>query len=315
MVRPTVLIRLGVHRGIAAAVLVLLVAFLPMAAGAQGYEISGESSLSGSVTLTVYDGDSTTHTHSARIDRGLFLFSGTVKGPVLASLSHPSMRRPLYFYLENSEITIALNATHPEASLIKGSRSNSEYRYFLERYLDAPEPGAYLRQYVREKPADIYVPFVLYSQMQSLDEGLLRGLIGQLSGAATHTYHYTLLCRWKRETPSVSEGSEIPNFTFTNENHKQVKFSAVRNTEGPTLIVVGASWCDRCKQFEARAQRIAKKRPLGIVYIRIDDSPAGWDAPFLKQLSVDHLPYAILVDAQGHVQARDVRDWELDGLF
>ena len=314
MVRPTVLIRLGVHRGIAAAVLVLLVAFLPLAAGAQGYEISGESSLSGSVTLTVYDGDSTTHTHSARIDRGLFLFSGTVKGPVLASLSHPSMRRPLYFYLENSEITIALNATHPEASLIKGSRSNSEYRYFLERYMDAPEPGAFLRQYVREKPADIYVPFVLYSQMQSFDEGLLRGLIGQLSGAATHTYHYTLLCRWKRETPSVSEGSEIPNFTFTNENHKQVKFSEVRNTAGATLLIFGATWCDRCQQMVTRVRRQMKGKAVSIVYIRIDDSPAGWDAPFVKQLSIDHLPYVILVDAQGRVQARDLREWEIGEL-
>ena len=156
---------------------------------------------------------------------------------------------------------------------------------------------------------------ILYRQMSNIDDGTLRQLIGQIADAGKHTYHYTLLRRWLRETPTVTEGGEMPDFAFVNEQHKQVKFSAVRNTEGPTLIVVGASWCDRCKQFEVRAQRIAKKRPLGIVYIRIDDSPAGWDAPFLKQLSVDHLPYAILVDAQGHVQARDVRDWELDGLF
>ena len=52
-----------------------------------------------------------------------------------------------------------------------------------------------------------------------------------------------------------------------------------------------------------------------ILYIRIDDNPAGWDAPWLKQLSVDHLPYAILVDAEGRVQTRDIRDWELDGIL
>lgn len=309
MARPTALTKLAV-RG-----LVWLLVLLPLAAGAQRYEISGECSLSGDITLTIFDGDSTTHIHTARIDRGLFLFSGRVQGPVLASLSHPSMRRPLYFYLENAVLTIALNATRPETSLIKGSRSNSEYRYLLEQIDAAPDPSDFLRDYVQSNPDDIYIPFILHSRMQSLDEGLLRQLVPLVDEAARHTYHYTLLRRWLRETPTVSEGGEMPDFSFVNDQHKQVKFSTVRNTEGPTLIIVGASWCDRCQKFVARAQRIAKKRTLGIVYIRIDDSPAGWDAPFLKQLSVDHLPYAILVDAQGHVQARDVRDWELDGLL
>ena len=288
---------------------------MPVAASAQGYEISGESSLSGDVTLTVFDGDSTSHTHSARIDRGLFLFSGSVARPVLASLSHPSMRQPLYFYLENASLSIALNATHPEASLIKGSRSNSEYRYLLEQLRNAADPSTFLREEVQAHPADICLPFVLYSHMQSLDESLLRQLIPLIEGPARHTYHYTLLRRWLRETPSVAEGGDMPDFTFADENHKQVKFSEVRNAEGPTLLVVGASWCDRCQQFVTRARRIAKKRPVGIVYIRIDDSPAGWDAPWLKQLSVDHLPYAILVDAEGRVQTRDIRDWELDGIL
>lgn len=305
MARPTVPISLWL----------LLFFLLPLAAGAQGYEISGESSLSGDVTLTVFDGDSTSHTHSARIDRGLFLFSGSVGRPVLASLSHPSMRQPLYFYLENSTLSIALNATRPEASLIKGSRSNSEYRYLLEQLRNAAEPSTFLREEVQAHPADIYLPFVLFSHMQSLDESLLRQLIPLIEGPARHTYHYTLLQRWLRETPSVTEGCDMPDFTFADENHKQVKFSTARSTEGPTLLVVGASWCDRCQQFVARARRIAKKRPVAILYIRIDDSPAGWDAPWLKQLSVDHLPYAILVDADGHVQTRDIRDWELDGVL
>lgn len=302
MARPTVLIRI-------CAFLLLLP---PLAAGAQGYEISGESSLSGDVTLTLFDGDSSSRTTTARIDRGLFLLSGSVGGPVLASLSHPSMRRPLYFYLENATLSIALNATRPEASLIKGSRSNSEYRYLLEQFNTAPDPSAFLRDYVQAHPEDIYIPFVLHSNMQRLDEGLLRQLIPLISGDARHTYHYTLLRRWLRETPSIAEGADIPDFSFADENHKQVKFSDARNAEGPTLLIVGASWCDRCQQLLARARRIVKKHPAAIVYIRIDDSPAGWDAPFLKLLSVDHLPYVILVDADGRVLARDLREWELE---
>lgn len=293
-----------------------LLLWLPtLAAVGQRYEISGQCSLSGSITMTVFDGDSSSHTYNGHIDRGLFYFNGTVARPVLASLTHPSMPHPLYFYLENAEITINLNATHPEASLINGSRSNSEYRYLMERYRNEDDGNAFLRQYVREHSADIYAPFILYSHMQLMDEGTLRQLIGQLEGDATHVYHYTLLRRWQRETPSVSEGSEMPNFTFVDSHKNQVIFNKVRNTTGSTLLVVGSSWCDQCKSLVSRAERLTKDKNIAILYIRIDDSPAGWDAPFLKQLSVDHLPYVILVDADGRVLARDIRQWELDGFL
>lgn len=295
-------------------ILVGLSLLLPLSAEAQ-YEISGESSLSGDITLTIFDGDSTYRTHTTRIDKGLFLFTGSVQRTVLASLSHPSMRRPLFFYLENTTLSIALNATRPEASLIKGSRSNSEYRYLLEQYFSAPDPSSFLRNYLNNHSDNIFVPFILYTQMQTLDEGVLRQLIPMIDGDARHTYHYTLLQRWMRETPIVSVGSEMPDFTFVNENHKQVKFSEVRNDSGSTLILIGASWCDRCQQYLKRVQRKAKNRQLNILYIRIDDSSAGWDAPFLRQLAVDHLPYAILVDANGKVQARDLREWEIESIL
>ena len=292
----------------------VLFCLLPLITAAQGYEISGESSLSGNVTLTIFDGDSSQHSHSTHIDRGLFLFSGSVSQPVLASLSHPSMHKPLYFYVENAEISIHLNASRPDASPIKGSRSNSEYRYLMERYRNSDDGNAFLRQYVRENATSIYAPFILYTQMQNIDEGALRQMIDQLSGNATHTYHYTLLRRWQRETPSVSEGSVMPNFAFANQRKEQVHFDDVRNPSGATLLIVGATWCDQCQNMVAYAERLVRDKHITLLYIRIDDSPAEWDAPFLKQLAIGHLPYIILVDGDGRVQARDVRQWELEDL-
>ena len=49
-----------------------------------------------------------------------------------------------------------------------------------------------------------------------------------------------------------------------------------------------------------------------MITINIDDNPNGWEAQNLKQLSVDHLPYMILVDKNGNVVARDMRMWELE---
>lgn len=284
---------------------------IPATGRGQHYEISGQSSLTGVFTLTIYDGDSTTHTLTDKADRGMFFFSGEVSKPVLASLQHPSMGQPLYFYLEGSEISIHLNATRPDASIIKGSRTNSEYRYLMERYYGSADPGSFLRQYMKDNAESIFTPFVLYHQMSNIDDGTLRQLIGQVGDAAKHTYHYTLLRRWLRETPAVSEGSEMPDFAYLDSQKSRHTFADSRNHEGYTLLMFSATWCDRCQQQLEQAQKALTNNQTQTLVINIDDNPNGWDAHYLQQLSINHIPYMILVDPEGIVVARDIQAWEL----
>ena len=276
------------------------------------FTISGESSLSGIFTLTIYDGDSTYHTFTDKGEKGMFLFSGEVAKPVLASLQHSTMSRPLFFFLENSEIRISLNATRPELSVIRNSRSNSEYRYLMEQFRNASDRNGFLKQYAKEQPASIYLPFVVYQEMGNLDDGVVRQIISTIADEGRHTYHYTLLRRWMKATPAVSEGSEMPDFAYLNSKKERCTFEQTRNAEGATLIVFSATWCDRCKTQLAEAQKALGEKPIEILTINIDDNPNGWDANYLKQLSVDHIPYMILVDKKGLVVARDIRIWELE---
>ena len=284
---------------------------LPLLGFGQQYEISGQSSLTGVFTLNIYDGDSTSHSFTSKANKGMFFFSGTVGSPVLASIEHPTMSQPLYFFLDGSEISIHVNATRPEASVIKGSRSNSEYRYLLERLNNASDPNAFLRQQLKETPGSIFLPFILYRQMSNLDEGTLRQLIGQISGEGKHTYHYTLLQRWLRQTPVVAEGCEMPDFAFLNSKKERCTFAQSRNADGYTLILFSATWCDRCKQLEEESTRLFAEKNVKVLTINIDDNPNGWDAHYLQQLSVNHIPYMIMVDPEGKVTARDIRSWEL----
>ena len=289
----------------------LTLMMLPVLCLGQHYEISGQSSLSGVFTLTVYDGDSTTHTYTDKANKGMFFFSGNVGKPVLASIEHPTMNQPLYFYLEGSEISINVNATRPDASIIKGSRTNSEYRYLMERYYSAADPNAFLRQQMKENAGSIFLPFVLYRQMSNIDDGTLRQLIGQVVEPGTHTYHYTLLRRWLRQTPAVSEGSAMPDFAFLDSQKQRRTFEESRNREGYTLLQFSATWCDRCQQQREQAEKALAGKEVQSLVINIDDNPNGWDAHYLQQLSVNHIPYMILVDEQGSVVARDIQAWEL----
>ena len=269
------------------------VLMLPMAVGAQGYEVSGESSLTGTFTLTIFDGDSTSHSYSEKSNKGRFYFAGQVEKPTLAMIEHAAMSEPLYFYIENAPIAIKVNATHPEASGIKGSRSNSEYRYVLERMHSAEEADNFLRQYVRENNASQFTPFILYRNLGSLDAVVVRQLVRQLTGEACHTYHYTMLRRWMRQSPAVSEGGE----------------------DGYTLVFFTAPWCDICQRQREQAARLLEPQQAKLLVIDIDDNPNGWDAQNLKQLSVDHLPYMILVDKDGIVVSSDMRIWELERKY
>jgi peroxiredoxin len=289
----------------------LTLLMLPTLCWGQHYEISGQSSLTGVFTLTVYDGDSSTHTYTDKANKGMFFFSGNVEKPVLASIQHPTMTQPLFFYLEGSEISINVNATRPDASVIKGSRTNSEYRYLMERYYGAADPGGFLRQQLKENAGSIFIPFVLYRQMGNLDDGTLRQLIGQIGEGGRHTYHYTLLRRWLRETPSVSEGSEMPDFAYLDSQKNRHTFADSRNKEGYTLLQFSATWCDRCQQQREQAEKALVGQEVKTLIINIDDNPNGWDAHYLQQLSVNHIPYMILVDEQGIVVARDMQAWEL----
>ena len=285
---------------------------LPVLCRAQGYEVSGESSLTGTFTLTVYDGDSTFHSYTEKATKGMFRFAGKVEHPVLAAVEHPAMQHPLFFYLENTRIAISVNATHPDVSVIKGSRSNSEYRYVMERLHSAADPNGFLRQEVKENPSSIYLPFILYRQMSTLDESVVRQLIVQMTDEARHTYHYTLLRRWMRQTPTVSEGSEMPDFAWIDSHKNRRTFAAERDTQGYTLVFFSATWCERCHSQLDYARRLLEDKNAEVITINIDDNPNGWEAQNLKQLSVDHLPYMILVDKNGNVVARDMRMWELE---
>lgn len=290
--------------------ILLLLLLLPLELTAQ-YAVRVSGGGAGSYTLRVYDGDSTFSTQSVQVRKGDAVFEGSVARPVLASVSHAQLRQPLFFYLENSEIAIQLNLAAPELSPIKGSRSNSECRYLLERLATEGDAGGVLRQYVRENRGSIYAPYLLYTQQPNLDDAQLRQLYELLDGDARHTYHYWKLADYLLRVPALAEGCAMPDFEFSDRGRK-VRFEQVRSKEARTLLFFGAKWCDRCQQQQQQAAKMLKEQPTEMVVVRLDDDPRGWDAPWVSQLGIDHLPYIILIDSDGTVAARDLRIWELE---
>ena len=274
---------------------------------AQDFVVRGTCSqpLRGRMTLTIYDGDSTVRTMKCPV-LDTFRLEGQVSKVCVATLSCGKMA-PLLFFLEPSEINIALDVGNPAASRINGSRSNSQYRYLLESCSE--EGMRCLMQYVADNPTSPFSPLLLYEHLSSVELVEADRLCRAMKGEATHTYHYHLLRRQLRALLSVAEGSRVPDFQFVDSSGCVLHYDSIASGEGCMVVLVSASWCSTCRNAEA----VVRSLPEGVARqtILVEQQPRRWDAPCLRTLVIDHIPYIILIDSHGNIVERDLRHWEL----
>ncbi|MBR1793101.1 MAG: DUF4369 domain-containing protein [Bacteroidales bacterium] len=291
-------------------VIVTLFFLLPVIQlSAQQFVVKGElpKSKRSDLYLTIYDGRIPLQRLTCNF-RDAFQFSGSVSHPVLASLSGERINGELFFYIENSNITISIDTENPSKSRINGSRTNSQYRYAMEECVGEAAVEC-AKSYVKNNPESIFSPYIIYDRLGTLPLDEIRELFELQTGEAQETYHYKLLSERISRNLSVVEGQAMPDFIYYDSDEGNVHFDSVHSHSGCDLILVGASWCSSCLQAEeVLLDMVLQARPH---IIRIDQQPQKWDAPCLQQLVIDHIPYMILVDAEDRIAGRDLRIWEL----
>jgi len=274
------------------------------------YSLNGQATraMGKSVTLTVYDGDSSCHRVSKRIKDGEFSFTGYINKPCVAELTF-SGGRGLYLYLEPSEMNVDVNGEDLEHSPVTGSRTNSQYRYALENNTS----GKALAEFIKNNKTSPVAAFLLFRQMRNMEVSELDKLYGNLDSNEARCYHYYAVGRYISEVEALSVGKKLPDFEFV-ESGRAVRLSECLRNDTATVVFFGATWCDICKRDTATA-RLLCGDSVTFINIDIDDDRRGWDAPYITKLDITHLPYIILLDGKGRIVARDVRVWELERMF
>lgn len=265
-------------------------------------------SMGKSVTLTVYDGDTTSHRYTRRVKDGTVSFSAPLEHSCAAQLSF-SGNRQLYIYVEPAEMTLELNADELERSPLSGSRSNSQYRYAMETSTDTKS----LTEYLRANRTSPIAAFVLYRRMRGLELREVEKLHTLLDSVECRCYHYHAIEKYLRESVALAEGMPLPDFEFT-EDGQRCRLSQCLEKGKPSVVLFGAKWCDICGRDLAAAEKICRDS-VTVVEVNIDADRRGWDAPYLAKLDINHVPYIIVLDAEGRIVARDVRIWELQRLL
>lgn len=279
----------------------LLVPYLSLSA--QGFCVEGvfSSPCRGTAQLTLYEGGRNPRILRAHVHKGKCVFEGKVAHPVVASLWHNNMGRQLFFYIENSTIRITVNEQQPERSHISGSRSNSEYRVVAEQWDDHPDYTS------------AYAPLVLLHRDGGVD---LLSDFDSLRGDAACGWQYELLRQRVAHIRSSQVGSKLPCFEFVDTTRHKVSTDTLFCDSLCHVFLFGASYCSQCNQAQKQLQQLSRGGSLwDMVVCRLDDDPRGWDADWVDSLAIDHIPYIILVAADGTILERDLRVWEVERIL
>ena len=231
------------------------------------------------VTLKIYDGDSTARVLYGKVKGGVFSIKGTLKRTAPAVLRFGNGQE-LELVMEAGELTVAVDGESVARSKVNGSRSNSRYRYAMQQIGEGKSVG----EFVGENADWEITPYVVYRSM----------------GALT--------------AEEVTEGSVMPDFEYMTDKKKKVHYRDSVWKGCPTVLLVGATWCGKCKEVESEARKQCGEEAR-LVAVEMDRDPKGWDADFMKVLGVEKLPYLMVVDREGKIYARDVRVWELGRLL
>lgn len=265
----------------------------------------GAKSLGKSVTLTVYDSESSSHSRTKRVKDGEFVFSGHLSKPCVAEMTFANGQN-LYLYLEPAEMNVEVNADDLEHSPVTGSRTNSQYRYAMEN----SGTGKSLASYIQENRNSPIAAFVLFRQMRNMEIQDVEKLFRTLDSTGARCYHYLAIKNHIDESVALSEGNPLPDFEFI-ANGKSIRFAECIRNDTMTVLFFGAQWCDICQRDLAAVKQLCGDSVTCII-IDLDSDRRGWDAPYISKLDIAHLPFIILLDPKGRILARDVRIWELE---
>lgn len=266
---------------------------------------------SGAVQLLIFGDGNRQRILQSKVANGMATFEGTVVRPTYAELRHRGLSRPIPLFIENSDITVTVDAERPERSPISGSRSNSEMRYLLET-CGADNTGQCLAERLGEMPAAPYAPYLAYRYLADDLEALQR-LADSMTPPATQAWHYRELRKRIATLQHLQADSVLPSFSYTDSQGRQCLIDTLLADSCHYLLLFAATWCHECDSIQQRMNSLGPT--LQTVRIDIDQQPKGWDAPFMQQLAIDHLPHLMLVNPNRRIANRDIRHWQVKKII
>lgn len=315
--------------------LALLSVMTVSAQGGKNFSLSGTVAnfKQGKVYLQKYDNKMLFAIDSADVVDGHFTFKTKPKLPYLYGITlDPSvdLLYPLYVFLEDSPITVAVDSTDSyEHSTVSGSSLQEQYEAYKHN-----SKGFKLDSFIRAHPGSLvpaYVMYRYYSFRLSPEE--IEADIALFDKSLDNTQFIKLLKSLPATLREAGIGKKAPNFQQLDTLGKSYQ---LRDHLGKYLFIdFWASWCPPCRaELPSLVKRYAKYHPLGleVLGVSFDKDKSLW----LKAIHYEQLPWQqvsdlkfwnnkvgqiygirlipanVLIDPNGVIVARNLHGEELD---
>lgn len=293
-----------------------------------GYLIRGktEGSPTGTVYLKAFRNKMFTTIDSVPLADGKFKFRGRVEQPALFGIATDRMKYPVQLFIENTEMDVRI-AADGEKITVEHSPMNTIFLSQAERVTEAGYP---IDSLIAEHPASPVAAFFLYRYFTyQLPLDRLREIRSRLAPELNASVYVQDLDRIIASLEKVQIGCQAPPFSLPDTASRPVSLNDFRGKY--VLLDFWASWCPPCRKENpnvAETYEKYKDKNFTVLGISLDKSREAWlkaiahdrltwthvsdlkywDAEVAALYGVRGIPSNVLIDPEGRIVARDLRE-------
>lgn len=312
-------------------VLLAFLVFISCGKKEEGYVINGEvaNMSEGMIYLKSFRNKMFFNVDSTQIVNGKFTFKGKVDIPTLYGLQTEDMQDPVQFFVENTQFSVKI-AEDMESLTTTNSPVNDLY---LSNANIVQEDSYNIDSLVTKYPDSPVAAFFLYRYFTyrvSLDQ--LRTIRAKLNPELNATPYLQDLDKIIVILENIQIGKIAPEFSLPDTAGVSVSLSSFRGKY--VLLDFWASWCPPCRRENpnvvATFNRF-KDKNFTVVGISLDEDKEKWmnaiksdsltwthlsdlkywDSEIAALYGVRAIPSNILLDPQGVIVAKDIREGAL----